>query len=98
MEAYELEQVRGLLGHARIETTIRAATPKQAVEFYEAKVLAVLSSQRGGTMSFVFELGRRRNSNTRLSNINGIEVVAPRGFDQVTSYLELDFEGIGLAA
>jgi hypothetical protein len=40
---------RGLLGHARIETTqlyaqIRPAALKQAVEFYEAKALDVLSS------------------------------------------------------
>jgi integrase len=53
MEVYEqhgdLEQVRGLLGHARIETTqlyaqIRPAALKQAVEFYEAEALDVLSS------------------------------------------------------
>jgi integrase/recombinase XerC len=53
MEVYEqhgdLEQVRGLLGHARIETTqlyaqIRPAALKQAVESYEAKALDVLSS------------------------------------------------------
>jgi len=51
MEVYEqhhdLEQVRGLLGHTRIETTqlyaqIRPAALKQAVEFYEAKALDVL--------------------------------------------------------
>lgn len=53
MEVYEqhrdLEQVRGLLGHTRIETTqlyaqIRPAALKHAVEFYEAKALDVLSS------------------------------------------------------
>jgi len=53
MEVYEqhgdLEQVRGLLGHTRIETTqldaqIRPAALKQAVEFYEAKALDVLKS------------------------------------------------------
>ncbi len=53
MEVYEqhhdLEQVRGLLGHTRIETTqlyaqIRPAALKNAVEFYEAKALNVLSS------------------------------------------------------
>jgi site-specific recombinase XerC len=53
MEVYEqygdLEQVRGLPGHARIETTqlyaqIRPAALKQAVEFYEAKALNVLNS------------------------------------------------------
>ena len=53
MEVYEqhgdLEQVRGLLGHTRIETTqlyaqIRPAALKQAVQFYEAKALDVLSS------------------------------------------------------
>ena len=53
MEVYEqhheLEQVRGLLGHVRIETTqlyaqIRPAALKHAVEFYEAKALDVLSS------------------------------------------------------
>jgi len=51
MEVYEqhhdLEQVRGLLGHTRIETTqlyaqIRPAALKQAVEFFEAKALDVL--------------------------------------------------------
>ena len=53
MEMYEqhhdLEQVRGLLGHARIETTqlyvqIRPAALKQAMDFYEAKALDVLTS------------------------------------------------------
>jgi integrase/recombinase XerC len=52
MEVYEqhhdLEQVRGLLGHTRIETTqvyahIRPRQLKQAVNFYEAKALEVLS-------------------------------------------------------
>ncbi len=51
MEVYEqhhdLEQVRSLLGHTRIETTqlyaqIRPAALKQAVEFYEAKALDML--------------------------------------------------------
>ena len=51
MEVYEqhhdLEQVRGLLGHTRIETTqlyaqIRPAALKQAVAFYQAKALDVL--------------------------------------------------------
>lgn len=49
LKPHDLEQVRGLLGHARIETTqlyaqIRPAALKQAVEFYEAKALDVLSS------------------------------------------------------
>lgn len=53
MEVYEvhhdLEEVRSLLGHTRLETTqlyaqIRPAALKQAVEFYEAKALEVLSS------------------------------------------------------
>jgi len=53
MEVYEqhhdLEEVRGLLGHTRLETTqlyaqIRPAALKHAVEFYEAKALDVLSS------------------------------------------------------
>jgi integrase/recombinase XerC len=53
MEVYEqhhdLEQVRGLLGHTRIETTqlyaqIRPAALKQAMDFYEAKALDVLTS------------------------------------------------------
>src|SRR5438876_3361268 len=53
MEVYEqhrdLEQVRGPLGHKRIETTqlyaqIRPAALKHAVEVYEAKALNVLSS------------------------------------------------------
>lgn len=53
MEVYEqhhdLEQVRRLLGHTRIETTqlyaqIRPAALKHAVDFYEAKALDALSS------------------------------------------------------
>jgi integrase/recombinase XerC len=52
MEVYghhhDLEQVRGLLGHTRIETTqiyaqIQPRQLKQAVSFYEAKALDVLS-------------------------------------------------------
>jgi site-specific recombinase XerD len=52
MEGYEqhhdLEQVRSLLGHTRIEPTqlyaqIRPGALKQAVDFYEAKALDVLS-------------------------------------------------------
>jgi site-specific recombinase XerD len=44
----DLEQVRGLLGHTRIETTqlyaqIRPGALKHAMEFYEAKALDVLS-------------------------------------------------------
>ena len=43
-----LEQVRGLLGHTRIETTqiyaqIQPRQLKQAVSFYESKALEVLS-------------------------------------------------------
>ena len=45
----DLEQVRGLLGHTRLETTqlyaqIRPPALKHAVEFYESKALDVLSS------------------------------------------------------
>jgi hypothetical protein len=89
MEVYEqhgdLEQVRGLLGHARIETTqlyahIRPAALKQAVEFYEAKALDVLSSWRGEKTRFVFESGRRRDSNMQPSNISKNNLVAPTGF------------------
>jgi site-specific recombinase XerD len=44
----DLEQVRGLLGHGRIESTqlyaqTRPAALKHAVEFYEVKALDVLS-------------------------------------------------------
>jgi len=47
-ERHDVEEVRGLLGHARLETTqlyaqIRPAALKQAVEFYEAKALDLLS-------------------------------------------------------
>jgi site-specific recombinase XerD len=46
---HDLEAVRALLGHKRLETTqlyahIRPAELKQAVEFYEAKALDILSS------------------------------------------------------
>jgi site-specific recombinase XerC len=53
MEVYEqhgeLAQVRGLLGHTRIETTqlypqTRPAALKQAVKFYQVKARDVLSS------------------------------------------------------
>ena len=45
----DLERVRGLLGHMRIETTqayaqIRPAALKQPVEFDESKALDILSS------------------------------------------------------
>ena len=45
---HDLEQVRGLLGHTRIETTqvyaqIQPAQLKQSVSFYEARALEVLS-------------------------------------------------------
>ena len=45
---HDLEQVRGLLGHTRIETTqvyaqIQPRQLKQTVNFYEAKALEVLS-------------------------------------------------------
>ena len=53
MEVYEqhhdLEEVRALLGHARIDTTqtyahIRPAQLKRAVEFFEGPALDLLSS------------------------------------------------------
>jgi len=53
MEVYsehrDLEQVRALLGHTRIETTqvyaqIQPAQLKQSVSFYEAKALEVLTT------------------------------------------------------
>jgi len=45
---HDLEAVRAMLGHVRIETTqiyahIRPAQLKRAVEFYEAKALDALS-------------------------------------------------------
>ena len=45
---HDLEQVRALLGHARIDTTqiytsIRPAQLKRAVSFYEEKALRMLS-------------------------------------------------------
>jgi integrase len=72
MEVYEqhgdLEQVRGLLGHARIDTTqvyaqIRPAQLKQSVAFYEGKALEALNEVNGtfnsvevnGTFNSVFE-------------------------------------------
>jgi site-specific recombinase XerD len=88
MEVYEqhgdLEQVRGLLGHARIETTqlyaqIRPAALKQAVEFYEAKGARRPEPLAREKMRFVFESGRRRDSNMQPSNINNNNLVAPTG-------------------
>jgi hypothetical protein len=32
------------------------------------------------------------------SNINELNMVAPTGFDRLTSWLEVEFEGVGLAA
>ena len=45
---HDLEEVRALLGHARIDTTqiyanIRPAQLKQAVAFYEKKAMEMLS-------------------------------------------------------
>jgi hypothetical protein len=84
MEVYE--QVRGLLGHARIEgrnSTLRFARPRSSRRWSStrAKALDVLSSFRGddGDMSFVFESGRRRDSNMQPSNINETKLVAPTG-------------------
>jgi hypothetical protein len=85
MKVYEqhgdLEQVRGLSGHARIETTqlyaqIRPAALKQAVEFYEAKRS---TSQAADEERFVFEPGRRRDSNMQPSNINEKQFGGPQG-------------------
>jgi len=49
-EHHDLEQVRALLGHTRIETTqvyaqIQPKQLKQAVNFYEAKALAELNQK-----------------------------------------------------
>jgi hypothetical protein len=90
MEVYEqhpdLEQVRALLGHTRIETTqlyaqIRPAALKQAADFYEAKALDVLRPQRSDDKSdgSVFESRGRPSSNTQPSNINNNHLVAARG-------------------
>jgi hypothetical protein len=62
---------------------IRSAVLKQAVEFYKAKALDVLSGERGEKVRFVFESGRRRDSNMQPSNINGNNLVAPTGFEPV---------------
>ena len=32
------------------------------------------------------------------NSLDFLKMVAPTGFDQLTSYLELDFEGVGFAA
>ena len=47
-ERHDVEEVCGVLGHVRLETTqlyaqIRPAALKHAVEFYEAKALDLLS-------------------------------------------------------
>jgi site-specific recombinase XerC len=52
-EHHDLEQVRGLLGHTRIETTqihaqIQPAQLKQTVNFYEARALEALSREAKG--------------------------------------------------
>ena len=94
MEVYEehhdLEQVRGLLGHKSIETTqlyaqIRPAGLKHAVDFFEAKALDALSSEGGNFEDGgpVFECRQRHDSNTRPSNINKNNLVAPTGFEPV---------------
>jgi len=51
------------------------------MEFYEAETLDVLSTYGGNTADtgFVFESRRRRNSNTKPSNIDQTNVVAPTG-------------------
>jgi hypothetical protein len=66
MEVYgqhhDLEQVRALLGHSRIETTqvyarIQPAELKAAVNFYESRVLRIASlggAQLGGNIAACF--------------------------------------------
>jgi site-specific recombinase XerD len=54
-EQHDLEPVRALLGHSRLDTTqiyasIRPRQLKQAVSFYEAKALQALSSERRGSL------------------------------------------------
>ena len=68
------------------------------MDFYEAKALDVLSSQgeRPEDGGFVFESRRGRSSNTKPSNINKNNLVAPTGFDHDTSAFELEFEGLAL--
>jgi len=46
----------------------------------------------------VFESRRAVFSNTKPSNIIKDNLVAPTGFDRITWWLEVDFEGVALAA
>ena len=59
-QRHDLEQVRALLGHARIDTTqiytmIRPAQLKQAVSFYEEPARRMLAGIRSGGNSMFEE-------------------------------------------
>ena len=56
VQQHDLEQVRALLGHARIDTTqiytmIRPSQLKQVVSFYEEPVRRILTSRSRGAIS-----------------------------------------------
>ena len=81
--------MRGLLGHTRIETTqlyaqIRPAVLKQAVEFYEAKALDVLSgyAETGHAASCLNPVGDATRTCSHQTPYE-IEMVAPTGFEPV---------------
>lgn len=66
----DLEAVRAMLGHARLETTqlyarIRPAQLKQSVEFYEPEAQAVLTGTATRERGTVFESAAAMSSNTK---------------------------------
>ena len=93
-QRHDLEEVRALLGHARIDTTqiytkIRPPQLKRAVAFYEdgaERLLSVEAASPAPRVSRTVDPGSR---NIRMSlksgsqKLNRIEVVAPTGFEPV---------------
>ena len=84
---HDLEQVRALLGHARIDTTqiyttIRPPQLKRAVAFYEEKALADAGRSEDGTFNSVFE-EHSKVPKTRSEKRQQNRMVAPTGFEPV---------------
>jgi hypothetical protein len=79
---HHLEEVRALLGHARIDTTqvyttIRPPQLKRAVAFYEEKAEEVLGRARMGSRNI------RMLLEPGAENLNEFTLVAPTGFEPV---------------
>jgi integrase-like protein len=75
---HDLEQVRALLGHARIDTTqiyasIRPPQIKRAVSFYEEQATRMLTDDDGTRTSLSVANGRSRNGRKTRGGDSGFE-------------------------